>query len=158
MGQTNPRYDVIWLALLSCEDCAPHTGGLKWRKQAGDIISVSRYVSGGGMGKKTPGLVLSVLLEGGEENFMSRLNIPLGDDLSDADLHTAIYDKRRYCIPFERLAQVVPGFNVVRARDCVDNYQPFRLIDQNDRRFCGADARPLSIYGLVFDKVFGRYL
>ena len=46
-----------------------------------------------------------------------------------------IFDKRRYCIPLARIQILYPAFNLTRARDPDDLYQPFLYVDPEDYKY-----------------------
>lgn len=148
MGQTRRAYPVYEVA-LSCEDCAPHSGGLSERKLAGDIIALRRPHTS--IGRKERATYLWLYLDGLEENDMA----VLCDELMEG---TTRYEKRRYCIPFDRLAAVVPGFSIARALDVNDDYQPFLPIDLDEPHVRLTRTPPLDVHGLVFDRATGVYL
>lgn len=148
MGQTNPNYPVFEIA-ISCEHGGTHSGGLKERKCVGDIIAIRRPAQA--IGSKEMSRFLWLRVEGLEENEMARLTDPI-------EQNGETYDKRRYCIPLERLQAIVPSFNVNRAKDLNDKYQPFLNVDEEPPyRFIG-QHRPLNVRGLVFDKLTGRFI
>lgn len=153
MGQTNPKYPVFEV-VLSLEDADAHTGGTKERKQAGDIIGIRKPL--GAIGSGEMHRFLWLWLEGLEENEMTRLTEPLyaipGDDTSQQ------FDKRRYSIPLARLQAVVPSFNIARALDVTDMYQPFLLPDLESPFPHLTTPRPLDVHGLVFDKSVGGFI
>ena len=66
------------------------------------------------------------------------------------------FDRRRYCVPLARLHQVFT-IDLNRARDMNDAYQPFYTMDEDNYLWL-TDRIPLSIEGLIFDKVIGDYL
>ena len=144
MGQTNRQYPVFEIA-LSCEHGGTHTGGTKERKCIGDIIALRRPATAVGSAEMSSYLWLRI--EGLEENDMARLTDPIDG-----------FDKRRYCIPFGRLAAIAPDFNVARAKDLNDKYQPFLNVDEETPfRFLTA-RRALNVHGLIFDKQTGGYI
>lgn len=161
MGETNPTYPVREIA-LSLEDCAPHTDGTKERKLSGDII-VCRVPSQG-IGREEAQRFLWLRLDGLEEGQFARLtdavSDPSGPSLSDLPDGTPIvvFDKRRYCIPLDRLAQASPGFDVAQALDSTARYQPFLNVDEESPYLFLVDARPMDAHGLVFDKTTGAFL
>jgi hypothetical protein len=65
--------------------------------------------------------------------------------------------KRRYQISFADLADTVPKFDPVRARDITDEYQPFFIRDDVTGNFIAEDA-PLVVDGLIWDKVETKYI
>jgi hypothetical protein len=128
------------------------------RHQEGDIISARRVT--GGIGLKEARDYLWLHVEGLDDEAMFELKVRNADS-SDAEA----YDKRRYCIHFARLKEIFPSFDISRARDRADPYQPFLLIDLDDddvrlqNVFLPTTAAgPLRVEGLVYDKVKGMYL
>jgi hypothetical protein len=67
------------------------------------------------------------------------------------------YEKRRFCVPLERLKQIYPSLDVARVRNTGDKYQPFLGYDE-EGGYLLFNHSPLQIEGLVFDKATGRYL
>lgn len=147
MGETNAVYPVCELA-LSLESCTPLAGGHE-RKLAGDIIACR--VPGSGIGTAEAHSYLWLRVEGLEENVCARLT----DRVEEGG---AAFDKRRYCIPLERLQAVVPTFDIARALDPLDLYQPFLVVDEDGPYTFLTMTPPLAAEGLIFDKVTGAYL
>ena len=142
MGYTNPNYPIFEIA-LSLEDSAPHTGGTKERKLAGDIVAIRRPAQA--IGIKEAKTYLWLRVQGLEENNMARLT----DSIEG-------FDKRRYCIPLERLKEIVPTFDITKALDPNVTYQPFLILDEEDYRFLGSE-QPFEIEDILFDKQTGKY-
>ena len=123
------------------------------RKKEGDIITVRP--TGTGIGTKEAKIYLWLRLEGLADRAAFD---DLGSPLFEPDEATGLkYDKRRYCIPMERILIVEPTFDVDRARDEADLYQPFMVVDVEDFTYVTVDP-PLQTSGLVYDKVIGDYL
>lgn len=144
MGQTNPKYPVFEIA-ISCEHGGTHTNGTKERKCVGDIIAIRPPL--GMIGGKEMGGYLWLHVEGLEENAMWHLV-----DTVDG------FDKRRYCIPLDRLTAIVPSFNSSRAKDLDDKYQPFLNVDEEPPFRHLNKARPYNVHGLVYDKQMSRFI
>ena len=144
MGQTNPNYTVFEIA-ISCEYGGVHTNGLKERKTVGDIIAVRRPNTA--IGRLEMSGYIWLRVEGLEENEMARLKDPIDG-----------HDKRRYCIPLDRLLAIAPAFNISRAKDLNDKYQPFLGVDEEPPYRFIYGHRPLNVHGLIFDKQTGRYI
>ena len=142
MGYTNPNHPIFELA-LSLENCAPHTGGTKERKLAGDIVAIRRPAQA--IGTKEAKTYLWLRVQGLEENDMARLT----DSIEG-------FDKRRYCIPLERLKEIVPTFDIAKAMDPNVIYQPFLILDEEDFKFLGSE-QPFEIEDILFDKQTGKY-
>jgi len=110
--------------------------------------------------------------------------LPLASSLLDTELSALFRPapplKRRYCIPFKRLAELT-DFDESRARDPEDVYQPFvgvetirapglgwrhkhggtvvtAVLTQSAYLFLGIRQRPFLPWGLIFDQVAGRYI
>ena len=150
MGETNPNYPAREIA-ISLEEATdnPDTE----RKKVGDIIATRPPSSF--IGSKEAKDHLWLRIDGFEENEFAvfRQAVFEPDDPESGSR----FDKRRYCIPLERLQIVYPAFNQARALDLDDFYQPFLLIDSEDYEIISADPA-FDISGLVFDKVIGDYL
>ena len=150
-----PRFSVT----LSVEDCSPTPNE---RKQCGDIISC-HYIDGtltdhGDTGTAVPKLHILLHLEGLDRNEMDLLKAPNEVPFNPEGKPLARYDKRRYCIPFERLKKVYPTFDIAKAKDPTLVYQPFVLIQGDPPYDFLQKHRSFDVHGLVFDKVEGRYL
>lgn len=154
MGLTKPQYPVFEIA-VSCEHGGTHSGGLKERKCVGDIIAIRKPA--GAVGRLEQSGYLWLRIEGLEENDMARLTEPM-TDTGNVDTATVIYDKRRYCIPFERLQAIVPSFNVSRALNAADKYQPFIGVDEEPPYRFVREQRPLNVHGLIFDKQTRKFI
>jgi len=141
------------------------------RIKEGDILTIRKPQ--GAIGQKEGALILWLLIEGLDSSEMDRLNDRMGDNPDD--LNAPIFDKRRYCIPLERLFILCPSLNLPRVRDTMDVYQPFLSIetDQYFYRYTleGHDihgirtlpdsavkASPFQVHGLVYDKALRQYL
>jgi len=141
------------------------------RAREGDIIEIRKPI--GQIGRLEAAHILWLLIEGLDTGEMAKLKERFfeGPDTEASP----VYEKRRFCIPFDRLKQVVPSIDVNRIRDRADKYQPFLPVDLDwpYYRFAtegynvhgwqylpaGIIARPpLDVHGLVFDKKATRYL
>ena len=67
------------------------------------------------------------------------------------------YDKRRYAVPLERLAELDPTFDIDRAKDLNDVYQPYIPLDGDDGTFL-SEHSPFQAEGLIWDKELQDYL
>lgn len=160
MGETNHKYPVFEVSILTVN----HPDHDSERACIGDIISVRapHHVIGTKEGKE----FVWLRLEGPEQNSLQYLKHRVADYV-DPDLkymaerqYLKRYDKRRYCIPLERLKQLFPNFDIDRARDADDFYQPFITIDEadsGDYKYLAAE-KPFRAEGLVFDKELGDYI
>ncbi len=147
MPETYKEY-VTWEIALAISNNRDLASGSE-RTQEGDIVNVRSPHEG--TGGKVRSSILFVLLEGLDSTDMRRLK----HSLQETEDGTR-FEKRRYCIPFDRL----PAFiDQDRARDPDDIYQPFQLIDEDVNFFIETAAlRPLRVEGLVFDKLTGKFL
>lgn len=141
MGPLKPEYPV-WEASINVVD--RNSANKRDRLELGDIVGIRPplpYI-GSGQTSKT----LWVLLEG----------LEFGDfpALGAWDEQDRFY-KRRYCIPFHRLP---PNIDMNRVLDASDPYQPFEPFDFETGFRLESRLRPLSVHGLVFDKLTGEYL
>lgn len=150
MGDTNPNFPTreIVIALENAPDNASGTERIK----IGDIIAVRP--PGSFIGRLESRRYLWLHIDGLEENtfaiFMKQVFEP-------TDPQGTPYDKRRYCIPLDRLEIVYPALNQTRALDLDDFYQPFLTIDSEDFEILTAGS-PFDVNGLIFDKVIGDYI
>ena len=69
------------------------------------------------------------------------------------------FEKRRFAIPLQRLKERVATFDLARARDKTEIYQPFVGTNTDTRQVIETtwDA-PMPMSGLILDKVLGRYV
>lgn len=149
MGQTDRKYPTMQIA-ISVEDCAPI--GDTERKQLGDIIAVR--APSDGIGKLEAATYLWLNIKGLEENEFADLVKPIFNAAG-----SIVYDKRRFCIPLERLQRAAAFLDITRAVDTTDIYQPFLNVDGDfPYLFFPRQYSPLDVHGLVFDKDTGRYL
>lgn len=149
MGETNRQFPVAEVAISMMG--FQQSGGIKERIQVGDISGVRRPL--GQIGWAEMRTYLWLHIEGLEENELFQL----GDLMWVSEPGGERYDKRRYSIPLERLQQLFPTFDVNRALDTADYYQPFMPFDE-DNGFTLIAEKPLSVHGLVFDKATMEFL
>lgn len=148
-----PRsYPVVEVA-LACWSAAPE------HVQEGDIMARRHPQIGIGMNEAK--LFLWLLLEGLTAEQYAAWKFPIYEPYDPLGLYEpktdyTVYDKRRFNIPFSRLSEVV-SIDLVRARNPLDEYQPFYTIDQSNHLWL-TDSIPLQVSGLVWDKVLGVYL
>ena len=150
MGQTNRKYPIREVA-LSLENAPDNDSGTE-RKKLGDVVVVRNphFV----IGRLEAKPYLWLRLEGLEENEFSEIKLRVHLDGDDAKER---FDKCRYRIPLHRLKQVFPAFDIARAVDLDDIYQPFLTVDE-DNYFYLTEVKPFQVSGLVFDKATGEYL
>jgi hypothetical protein len=145
MGLTNHKYPTVEIAIC-LTDHADHDNE---RAKIGDIIAVRKPL--GQIGTKEMSRFLWLQIEGLEENEFVRLRESVYGESSK------LYDKRRYCIPLERLKKLFPSLDVNRCKDPDDKYQPFEPMEE-DKGYTLTFEPPLAVSGLVFDKETGEYL
>lgn len=150
MGETNPNYPTMEIALAktNAPDLPDHE-----RMKRGDIIAIRK--PGSYIGSKEGKTFIWLHIDGLEQNdfavFTQQVFEPTDPETGER------FDKRRYSIPFGRLTTLYPAFNLTRATDSNDFYQPFLLIDSEDYEIVSADPA-YDVTGLVFDKAIGDYL
>lgn len=134
---------------------APVNG--KPRCREGDIVACRR--PGGGIGAKEGKDFLWLRIESAAPGFFDNLTRAQTDpaDADDTDPRTIIVAKRRFCIPLDRLASVLSGFDTVKARDRDRQYQPFFVMDAQ-RRFVSPAHSVLPASGLIYDKSSKAYV
>ncbi len=145
MPQTYKDYSSVEVAvsLTSEKDLA---SGHE-RKQEGDIIVVRRPLKGIGTAEAKTHLWLKV--EGLDKADLDKLTQQVDEDND--------YGKRRYCIPLEQIKKQMSSFDISRALDKDEIYQPFLLVDEDNYLFL-VEVAPLQVQGLVFDKNKGTYI
>lgn len=153
MGEINPNYPVVEVAIAVTNN----KGG--WLDSfEGDIIAVRdpHFV----VGNKEMGNWLWLRLEGLEENEMFRLADGIMKEGDHGPTKDTVYDKRRYCIPLDRLKILRPELDLTKARDTDEKYQPILMSDYttDQRKYYLTEEKPLMVQGLVFDRVRGDYL
>lgn len=151
MSLLDPNYPVKEIA-ISLFSYAPLSSGHE-RVIEGDIVAVRDPDIG--VGRKEVEEFLWLRVEGLEESEFDRLTDYVQDSTSDI-----VYDKRRYCIPLERLIEADPEFDINLATDDDRIYQPFLLVDYDtDYSFVLEDGHlPFQVSGLIYDKTIGDYL
>lgn len=152
------RYFVMEVAIRAWS-YSDDTGGERLKE--GDIV-VCRTV-GTGIGLKEAHGYLWLRMEGLEHFQCGRLQDPFDDKPDGADDNDfpdlGWWDKRRFCIPLERLKIFCPALDLAKVRDRTLKYQPFLPIDEDDFRYTfSAEKRVLPMTGLVFDKRLQRYI
>lgn len=156
MGELNPNYPVMELAIsfVSYEELEDGHE----RLQQGDIVAVRK--PGLGIGIRELQNFLWLRVEGLEENEFAVLTDTV---VTSAGVE---YDKRRYCIPLERITEVDPDFDISLANQDhtvkfpFNIYQPFLLVDYDEGYyFVLEDGHlPFQASGLIFDKETQEYL
>lgn len=122
------------------------------RATLGDIIEVR--LPRGEIGTLERQVFLWLRIYGLDLGDMSQLKTP---HFSNDELPERQFDKRMYSIPLARLKQVMPSFDMERARDPEDLYQPFFVLDETTGRFVANGQAPLPVQGLILDKRTRRY-
>ena len=140
---------------LAVSDQAPTPQGHE-RRMAGDIIAIRRPHHG--IGKKETSEYLWLRIQGPDLSFLATLLQPMTDDV-DA-LTGEVWEKRRYAIPLERLAQIVSRVDLDEVKNPSSFYQPFIGYDENNqlRVIPGTESPAIPVEGLIFDKLTGKYL
>ena len=149
MSQFARSYPDVEIA-ISTQSYSPLASGHE-RVQEGDIVTVVgklRKSRGIKAGKR----YLWVRIYGEEAALMEALR----DHIFDLDLDGEPgkqFDKKRFCVPLQRLKDQFPALDLARARDPDDDYQPFIPFDEDDFRYLeGPELRPFTVWGLVIDK------
>lgn len=167
MPQTYREYPVYELALVTYSNARVDDGMIRY--QAGDIVVVRPALDGIGLMEMKDFLWLRI--QGWDSALMDRLADEITDKSQSDPLYVddsigepIIYEKARYCIPFETISRVMPGFSVERATDANDAYQPFMVIDEGnadddlDKGLFLSCHPPIDPDGLILDKFTQRYL
>ena len=160
MPQTFREYPIRTVAICT-QDFAPHTNGTKERSLCGDItvIKTPWGQDHGTIGSSEATQWLWFQLEGLDKNEMGYLSgvnrVPF--DPADDGVHIN-YDKRRYCIPLERLKKLYPALDIAKAKDATVAYQPFVMTQGDPPYYFLKKPKVFDVQGLVFDKAIGRYL
>lgn len=139
---------------IALESLADDAGGE--RKKEGDIIVVRPI--GEGIGETETKRYLWLRIEGlfnRAEYDVLALPIVVHDPIDPAIITE--YDKRRYNIPLAKLQTFDATFDIDRARDSLDFYQPYMIIDQETFQYLTVDP-PFNVSGLIFDKSTGTYI
>lgn len=144
MADIYKKYPVKEIAILTQN----YNDHLHERAKEGDIIAIRKPHNCIGTKEQTNYLWLRI--EGLEELELELLN----EENYEGNVR---FEKRRYCIPLHRLKEVYPAFDITRARDMLDKYQPFMIIDEETGRYL-TPVKPFNIHGLIFDKTKGEYL
>lgn len=162
-------YPTFELGIYVGESRADDADGIT-RRQTGDI-AVARPANIG-VGLKEMHSFLWLRVEGWSRARMMALTAELTpysqpdvlDDPIDND-EEAMYEKNRFCVPMKALKAVMPSFDVDRAMDELDRYQPFLIVDEgngDDARIEEGlflmDSRPIDLDGIIFDKLLQRYI
>ena len=120
--------------------------GTHERAKIGDIIAI-RLHNLHHCGNAEKGMFLWIPVDGLEDDEMS----VFADSVEG-------FEKRRYCVPLDRLKELVPTLEMAKVLDPSIKYQPFTLPDEEDFNRYLAPTAPLPIQGSVFDKAIGTYL
>ena len=144
MSQLNINYPTMEIAICLV-DFAPLVSGHE-RGLVGDIIAVRKPHYG--IGTKELDGFMWLRVEGLEEAEFSKLTNAISS-----------HDKRRYCIPLEKLFELDPNFDIDLAKQSGSNYQPFLFVDdESDYSFILEQYKPFNVFGLIYDKVTGDYI
>lgn len=155
-----PKYPITQINIF-LENRPNHQEGRDTAKE-GDIITVKQFEERARYaGIKVRSRRLFLMVEGLERAAMLRLKEryidPYPVDKSDPMWDTENYGKRRYCIPLERIKELFPTFDIDRAKDLNDEYQPFLTLDTETGYWLSNEAA-VMVNGLIFDKITGEYL
>jgi hypothetical protein len=159
------------MAIWTAPDRGVMPDGMPMLEQ-GDIVAI-RPVTGY-VGMRELHSVVWLLIEGRDNQEMSELAAKWYAEY-DKDGNPAsgavLLAQRRYCIPLERLKDVVPTFDMNKSSDPNVLYQPFLPVDPDNAIRIGAGRysrsekllletvpTALPVQGLVFDKSTGSYL
>jgi len=154
---------------LSCEDVNVPDGEEE-RRREGDIIAIREPLGRFGQKERHAYLWLAIcgfendelvaLATGDEAAQVSTEALASPDDweLYGDGTQVKIYDKRRYCIPFDVLQMRYRRFDPDMARDLNRDYQPFMNGAFKDDDGTYEDLVCLNARGLVFDKRLMRFL
>jgi len=150
MGTLNPNYPIMEIA-ISLVNYSPLESGHE-RSLVGDIIGIRKPNIG--VGRKEVENYMWLRIEGLEEMEFSRLTDSIITSAGER------YDKRRYCIPLEKIKEIDPEFDIDLALEEDRIYQPFLLVDYDEGYyFVLEDGQlPLQVSGLVFDKETQEYI
>ena len=149
MSQFARSYPDVEIA-ISTQSYSPLASGHE-RVQEGDIVTVVGKLRTS-RGLKAGKLFLWLRIYGEEIAFLQQLMEHIFDLDGDGDPGKQ-FDKKRFNIPLQRLKNQFPAFDLVRARDPLDDYQPFIPFDEDDFRYLeGPALRPFALWGLVVDK------
>lgn len=149
----NKKYPVFEIGVLAI-NYPDHTPN--GRAKMGDIITSRipiHYVMGTGVWRDR----IRLMVEGVEEDEIPFLQTSNWDSDYRNDEGVNAFDKRRFCVPLHRLKETFPSFNLNRAKDTNDIYQPFMLLDEDNGKYLTL-RKPLSVHGFVFDKLKREYL
>lgn len=148
MSLTNPNYPLMEIALSTVS--YPQSESGHERKLAGDIVACRRANIGAGLRELKRYIWMRV--EGLEEDDWDALKMPVIDWSIKQK-----YDKRRFCVPLERLSQFDASFDYNKAIDTDLIYQPFCPVDETTGLWL-YNPTPINVMGLIYDKETGIYL
>ena len=124
------------------------------RKKEGDIVVVRPI--GMGVGESETKRYLWFRVDG--MLYRHSYDFLLMPNYDPDDPETGVvYDKRRYSVPLERLLTFDPAFDVDRARDLNDLYQPYMVMDEETFEYLTIDPPFDLAGGLVWNKLAGDY-
>jgi len=155
-----PRRYTRMRTALNTPEFTPLASGHR-RAVCGDIICCqppNQIDPVGSIGKAEAHTLLWLYLEGLEDQEMQLLASRDWEPYLTGDEPTIKFDKRRYCIPFRRLKKMYPAFDINRAKDPSDPYQPFVFIPDDPPYYFQSRPIVFQVQGLVFDKATGRFL
>lgn len=136
-------------------EIAISTGSRGGSIEQGDILCVRKPVGHCGMAERGRMIWIRVTTE-----LDSTVLDQLGEPFIESDV---LYQKRRYSVPLNRIAEKFPSFDINRALDEGDHYQPFVGTPDTPYGVKGnfqwaETIPPFDIEGFVFDKATMRFL
>ena len=142
MSVLSAKYPVMELCLSTVSGAVVDTDK---RKFVGDIIAIRKPTNGAGLRELKRYLWLRS--EQIEENDWAVL------------VQSTQYEKRRFCIPLERLKNFVTDFDVEKAMNREIIYQPFMPVDKQTGLWLYKDScNTIDALGLIYDKKYGIYI
>ena len=153
MPDTFKEFDTTFEVALSMEYGGVLASGHE-RKQIGDILTVRPVRGVVGDAERKRFLWLHVRSSNDSE-FVHALQQPMFTGTIETEDRVQ-YEKRRYYIPLAKLKEAMPSFDVSRALDVTDPYQPFLGTDEDLPWRTLYQPVALGIEGLVYDKQLGR--
>ncbi len=140
MSYINPDYSTmeVMLSTVSYPELDSE------RKLVGDIVEVRKPDIGAGLRELRRYLWLH--MEGIEFDEWAILKTGIKG-----------FEKRRFCIPLERLVQFNSAFDPVKAMDTTIIYQPFLPVDEETGLWL-YDPNPINLMGLIYDKETGIFI
>ena len=146
MPQTYDDNDIFEVAIMVV-DFADNPHGTE-RIKEGDIVASRRGIQR--IGTLERGILLWLRLRGVDSHVWHQFKSVL-------EIEEQRFDKRRYCIPLARLAQVRPDINMGFVREVQMDYQPDFIIDEETGNAL-IEGPVMKPNGLIYDKLKGDYI